>query len=179
MALETQVETAPVPSRGGALRGGLLGLLVLLLAAGLVAAAVLTGYFADERSNDAAVTSSSQQALAAATTEIVTATSYRYTTFAANEKAALADLTPAFATSYRKVLNEAEGLASTYRAVVQSAVEKSAVERYGASSVVVMIFLDQTSTETVRNGAQTSGYRLLVTMQRLRGRWLIAGISAV
>jgi Mce-associated membrane protein len=157
----------------------LLTALVVLLAAAVVATAILTGYFAAQHSDDDAVTTGSQQALAAATTEIVTATSYSYRTFPANEAAALADVTPAFRVDYKKVLAEAQSTVATYKAVVQSSVQRSAVQRYGATNAVIMVFLDQSSTETVRTGALTQGYRLLVTMQKVGSHWLIAAIAPV
>jgi len=70
--------------------------------------------------------------------------------------------------------------AEQVRAVVTAEVAASAVVRApSADRVVVLLFVDQTTTSTRLDGPKVDLNRVRMTMQRVGAEWKVAGIDAL
>jgi Mce-associated membrane protein len=159
----------------GALKAVLAGLLALTLVA--VAVLVLVGYRvrAEDRVETARV-----QALAAAQDNAVTILSYDYRHLDADFAAARKTLTGQFATDYasttRSVVRPG---AEQYHAVVKAEVAAGSVVSATADKVVVLLFVNQTTTSTRLDGPRVDLNRVQLTMVPVDGRWLVSKVTAL
>lgn len=161
------------PERSGTrLLAGLLALTLSALAAfGLVAYRVR----ADHR-----VESARDQAVAAARDHAETILSYDYRHLGADFAAARTTLTGAFARAYKVTTTKmVRPGAEQYHVVVKAEVASQSVVSATADQVVVLLFVNQTTTSTRLDGPRVDLNRVRLTLVKVDGRWLVNKVVAL
>jgi Mce-associated membrane protein len=155
------------------LRAGLVAVVVAALAVGGV---LLVG----QRDHGAAQRSG-QQALAAARSAAVTVLSYDYRHLDADFAAASALTAQPFTAEYQRTTTKAvRPVATTNAAVVKARVSAAGVVRATPDRVVVLAFVDQTTSSNRLQRPQVDQNRVELTMVRgSGGDWLVAGVRAM
>ena len=153
----------------------LLGLLVLVLGLALTAALLTLRARADDR-----VEQAREEARAAAEAAAVTLLSYDHRRLDRDFAAARKLLTGGFADDYAQTTEEVvRPTALEVEAVVTAEVAASSVVRASENRVVVLLFVDQTTTSTRVEGPQVDLNRVRMTLTRTNGRWLVSGVDAL
>jgi Mce-associated membrane protein len=160
------------PSGSQAWLAGLLALAVAVLAAfGLVAYRV---------HSDSRVEAARSQAMAAAQRDAVTILSYDYRHLDADFAAARKVLTGSFASDYRATTSKVvRPGAEQYHAVVKAEVAAGSVVSASADQVVVLLFVNQTTTSTRLDGPRVDLNRVRLTLVPVDGRWLVKNVEAL
>jgi len=126
-----------------------------------------------------AVTDARTQAIAAARSATQGVLSYDYRhldkDFAAGRKL----LTPGFAKDYDETTKAVAPTATQYHAVVTAQVTAAGARNVTPDSAVVLLFVDQTSTNTKHAQPRIDQSRVRVTMVRQDGRWLLSKLEAL
>jgi Mce-associated membrane protein len=123
-----------------------------------------------------ALDSARDDALAAATTSVAKVLSYDYRHLGRDFQRAEAQLTPRFRRQYGKATaNGVEPLAAKYRATSTAVVPEGGAGAVSVSTdrVVVLVFVDQTVTNSQLSAPRLDRSRMNVTMVHQGGRWLI------
>jgi Mce-associated membrane protein len=175
------VADAPVAAAGEARAASrwpvaVAALLAVLLVAGLAAAAVL---FYRVRQADAA-SAARREAVAAARSDAQTILSYDHRTLGADFVKARALLTGKFREDYTRTTNTVVGpSAEQYKVVVKAEVTAASVVRSSAHQVVVLLYVDQTTTSTRLEGPKVDLNRVRMTLVEQDGNWLVSGLDAL
>ena len=155
---------------------------LLVLVAGLVAVAlVLTaGLVALRARSEDRVEQARTAALAAAEAHAVDLLSYDYRhldrDFARAGKALTGSFADDYATTTKKVVRPT---ALEVKAVVTAEVAASSVVRASQNQVVVLLFVNQTTTSTRVEGPKVDLNRVRLTMTRVDGDWLVSKVVAL
>jgi Mce-associated membrane protein len=151
------------------------GLLIVVVLACLGAIGWGQWWLHDQRQADARRTA----VLAAAEhgTTLILSYDYRRLTEGRQETEPL--LTGGALTQYQGVQAPLTQAAPGLHAVVSAAVKEGTVLNASDNSARVLLFVDQTSTSTKLTAPQLDQSRVVVTLLRSHGSWLIASISAV
>jgi Mce-associated membrane protein len=161
------------PQRSGTrLLAGLLALTLSALAAfGLVAYRVAT----DQR-----IETARDQAVAAARDNAEVILSYDYRHLDDNFAAARATLTGSFAHDYQVTTTKmVRPGAEQYHVVVKAEVAAQSVVSATADQVVVLLFVNQTTTSTRLDGPRVDLNRVRLTLVKVDGRWLVNKVVAL
>jgi Mce-associated membrane protein len=153
----------------------LAGLLALTLA-GLVALGVVAYrvHAADQ------VEAARGQAQAVAVDHVVDLLSYDYRHLDKDFTRASAALTGKFKGDYAETTSKVvQPTAKQYQAVVRAEVAASSVVSGGADRVVVLLFVNQTTTSTRLDGPKVDLTRVLLTMDQVDGQWLVSDVRAL
>ncbi|MDX6274607.1 MAG: Mce-associated rane protein [Frankiales bacterium] len=119
-------------------------------------------------------------ALAAAQTAAVDLLSVNYETLEVGQKKAAAHLAPKFRGEYTKFFNDLQSTAVKNKLVLSSSVVASGVTSVkDADHVVVLLFIDQISTNAVRSSPRIDQNRVRLRMVRTGGHWLVEGLDAI
>ena len=119
-------------------------------------------------------------ALAAATTGVATVLSYDYQHLQSDFAKAEALLTPKFRAQYKKTTAAGvEPLAAKYRARSSAVVAAAASVSTSAGSAVVLVFVDQTVTNSQLAAPRLDRSRIDVTLVRSGGQWLIDKLAPI
>jgi len=176
----TDAETPAKPAAEPAARPGWLvplaaGLAVLLVVA--VGAAAVTAF----RVRDAAATERARSAaLAAAGSHAQAILSYDHRTLDADFARAQQVITGSFKDEYAETTSKVvRPTATQYKAVVKAEVTSAAVVRATGERVVVLLFIDQTTTSTRLTKAKRDASRVRMTLVRSGGRWLVSAVDAL
>jgi Mce-associated membrane protein len=166
---------SPLGSWSAGARALLAGLLVIALAAlsafGLVAYRVRAG---------AALETARDQASAAAQHDAVAILSYDYRHLDANFAAARKTLTGSFARDYRATTSSlVRPGAQQYHVVVKAEVAANSVVSATATKVVVLLFVNQTTTSTRLTGPRVDLNRVRLTLVKVDGNWLVNNVVAL
>jgi Mce-associated membrane protein len=144
---------------------------VLVLAAGLLAVRA--------RGEDR-VERARTEALAAAEAHAVDLLSYDYRHLDRDFARAEKDLTGSFAGDYAKTTQTVvRPTAEQVKAVVQADVAASSVVRADPNRVVVLVFVNQTTTSTRLDGPKVDLNRVRLTLDRVGGEWLVSRVVAL
>ena len=155
-----------------------------LLAAVLAAATVwlyLSAPADDLRTADGGqVTSAPYRAaaLSAAAANATTVLSYSYRTLAADEEAAHAVMAPSFVQEYDDVMKVAAPKASSARLTLQATVASTSLVSLTKSTAVALLFVDAVTSAEGSAQQQLNQNRVLVTMSRQDGDWIVSKIRA-
>lgn len=152
--------------------------LVVVVTSALAAISVLAGAVAAvgamRASHAQAVQVARTEALASAAAGVPVALSYNYRHLDRDFAAAEARLTPRFRRQYAAVTaKQVEALATKYHVTSTAEITASAVVSAEADRVVLLVFVNQTSTNSLRSAPRLDRSRIDVTMARTGGRWLI------
>ncbi|HZC41712.1 MAG TPA: hypothetical protein VE343_13625 [Streptosporangiaceae bacterium] len=147
----------------------------------LVAGAAMTAVrLAAEAGRDAAVARARSGALAAATADMRQILSYDYRSIGADLARARADTTGQFRGEFGILAGQLIGPAAReQRTVTRATVPDAAVISATADRVVLLLFIDQTTTSKARQQPQRAASQVRVTMERAGGRWLVAQFQAL
>jgi Mce-associated membrane protein len=170
-----QRDGSPAREQHGSGTRLLAGLLVLTLSAltafGLVAYRVR---------NDQRVETARDQAVAAAHDNAEAILSYDYRHLDANFAAARATLTGGFARDYKVTTTKlVRPGAEQYHVVVKAEVAAQSVVSATADQVVVLLFVNQTTTSTRLDGPRVDLNRVRLTLVKVDGRWLVNKVVAL
>lgn len=149
------------------------------LLAALLVAAVLggTGYLAWEyfslRSQEAART----QAMDAASRFAANLSSYDFNKLQENFSGVTEDATLRFAQQYEQVGSKLTELIKKHQAVSKGEVVASGVQSFEEDRAVVVLFVDQTITNTNSPQPRIDRNRMRMTLVRQDGRWLVDDVA--
>lgn len=157
-------------------RAATVAVLVVLVAGSGVAAGLL-----DTRTSNAAATGQErEEAAAAAKTEIPQILSYNYKTLSADLARASADTTGTFSGQFGVLASQYIGPnAVKQQTVTKATVPVAAAVASSGDQVTVLVFLDQSTTSKSQPKPRTSAGQLRVTMQKVKGRWLVEDFKAL
>lgn len=172
-ARDGQPEGADSP-RSATLRDLAAPLGALVVALLLFTAVALVGFRDhDARERDA------RGATAAATAALEQLLSYDYRTIAAQAEQNSALLTGEFRTEYAATMAATIApLAEEEKTVVQARSYEAGVMGQTPDTVTVQVFVNQAKTSEGDEEPSVDQNRVIATMQRVDGRWLISGLSA-
>jgi Mce-associated membrane protein len=154
----------------------LLGALAVVTA--LAVAAVVLLAVADRRA--AAVSDARTAATQAATAAAELVLGYDHADLDQSFSRALEVTTGEFREEYRRTSEDVvRQVAGDTRAVVRADVVASGVVSATAERVVVLLFVNQTTTSNRLDGPRTDQTRVRMTMVPEHGRWLVAAVDAL
>jgi len=117
---------------------------------------------------------SARAAAAAASTETRATLTYNYKTLAADFATAEKGLTPAFRASYaHTTATSVTPLATKYHAISTASVAATGVSASTATTATVLLFVDQTVQNTQLPQPRLDRSRIVVSMVKVDGRWLV------
>ena len=161
----------------------LVGLAVLLAAAVVfdVIIGVRSRTASEERTTStAAVTSALREAPVQAETAAVRALAFDYKTLQDDADEAKTYMTPDYAAQFQKTVDDLLATPANQRkAHVEADVKASGVVNATASTVDVMLFVDQTSQTTLQSEPQTYLNRVVFTMVKSGDQWLVDDVTAL
>jgi Mce-associated membrane protein len=188
-AAQPTVELPPVDTWGGGHRrargtrrpqraGALTAVSLLLVLA--IAAAVLVTLVTVHLSSRRTAANSDTDAISAATAGVATVLSYNYRSLANDFAKAEALLTPSFRKTYLATTAKAvQPLAAKYKAVSSAQVTAAGVVSSGAGHVQVLVFVDQTATNSQLAKPRLDRSRINVDLVHRGGTWLINNLAPV
>jgi len=168
---------AEQPDGGGRTPSGwlLAGLAVLLV---LAVAGMGTLVLLDRRAE--AAQRAGDQAVRAAAPAATRILSYDYRHLDADFAAGRALTTGAFAGQYARTTRDAvTSLAARTKATVVAQVASTAVQRASADEVVVLLFVNQTTTSNRLERPQVDQNRVEMTMVKKDGHWLVSQVRGL
>lgn len=117
---------------------------------------------------------SAKAAAAAALKEVQATLTYNYKTLQADFATAEQGLTARFKPSYEQTTKTSvTPLATKYHATSSASVQPVGVSQAGPTTVKVLLFVDQTVTNTQLSKPRLDRSRISATMVKVNGRWLI------
>ncbi|ODR11249.1 hypothetical protein BHQ15_02870 [Mycolicibacillus koreensis] len=150
---------------------------VAVLAALVVALGAATGYLGWQYRNDRAVHAAAAAALEAANEYAVALTSIDSDDLDANFQAVLDGATGQFRDIYSASSTKLRKLLVDHRASGHGVVIDSAVKSASTSEVVVLLFVDQTISNTEVPDPRVDRSRIVMTMQPVDGTWKAAEVE--
>jgi Mce-associated membrane protein len=181
----SEPETAAAPpddpaaprERPSGRRPGRSDLLVLLAVLVVVALVLTAGTLALKARSDDRAESARTDAVAAAESHAVDLLSYDYRHLDRDFARAHKVLTGQFADDYTKTTRTAvRPTAVQVKAVVKADVAASSVVRAAPNRVVVLLFVNQTTTSTRLDGPKVDLNRVVLTLDRVDGKWLVSKV---
>jgi len=152
----------------------------VVLTAVVAVLAVVVGWLAYGRIHDSAVERARVEARAAAEAEVVAMLEYDFATVDEQAEAAVAGLTPDFATEYMNLMTNVVAPGAKEKSItVQVSVQGSSVVSADADNAVMLLYLNQITTSSDRPEAASSGSRVRVEMQKDGDRWLVDRLTPV
>jgi len=149
--------------------------LVILLVLGAGGVGV-TWWFSHR--NDAAA-GASDAAMSAARDAVPALLSYDYKTYDAGVQNAASYAGGTFAGQYTKSMKELRPQAIKLKAVVTAAISTLGVVSASPDQVTVLVFVNQTRTNTNLSSAKVDQDRVVLTMQPIDGHWKVVKVIAV
>jgi Mce-associated membrane protein len=122
--------------------------------------------------------SAAQDGLNAATSAAQDFSSYDYRTLESNFKTSANTATGAFRQQYLGMMSQVRAAAEQQQVVVVGTVLKAGVEQVSARQVIALVFLNQ-ETSKLNQPRSSDQYRLRLTVDRVKGRWLVSKVEAV
>jgi Mce-associated membrane protein len=156
--------------------GWVLAVLAGLLVVALVGAGALVVLDRRAQAVDDARGAATRAASSAATKVL----SYDYRHLAADFAAGTAQTTGAFRDQYARTTSQAvQQVATQTKATVVAQVASTGVVRASGDEVVVVLFVNQTTTSNRLERPQLDQNRVEMTMTRVGGRWLISQVRGL
>jgi Mce-associated membrane protein len=145
-----------------------------------VALVATAGLLAQRSRHLGAADTARDRALAAARAEAAAFLSYDYRHLDRDFAAAKAGLTGRFAGEYAATSDQVVRPAATqYQAVVKADVVALSVVDASPDQVVVLAFVDQTTTSTRLAGPRVDANRVRMTLVPVHGRWKVSAVDAL
>jgi Mce-associated membrane protein len=154
---------------------------VLLVAGVVTLALVLTAGLVALRARSAARTETARTAAqTAAESDVVDVLSYDYRHLDRDFARARSHLTGKFVADYTTTTQHTvRPLAPQVHAVVKATVASSSVVRASENQVVVLLFVNQTTTSTRLDAPRTDLNRVRLTMTHVGGAWKVSKVAAL
>jgi Mce-associated membrane protein len=163
------------PPRGPA---AVVAVVTLAVAVAVVLAVVVTGL--SNRSGGQASSATTATVEKAATTGTQAALSYNYQHLASDFAAAEKFMTPSFTANFKRTTGTSvQPLAAKYHAASTATVVGAGVGSLSSSHATVLVFVDQTVTNTQLSGPRLDRSRVEVSLVNSGGRWLIDNLSPI
>lgn len=178
-------DAEPVDPAGDGARSGSSRRRVLRLAvagttvAALVAATVVAVLYGLADAHHRAVTSAERAATVAARQDAVYVSSYDYRSLDQAFARVTANATGSFRDDFAKTSKALEPTITKAKATATGTVQDIAVQSGSTSSVVLLAFVDQKLTTSAGSTPQTVTNRLVITMSKQHGRWLMSNVVTV
>lgn len=155
-------------------------LLVLVALALVVALAVTAGLLVLRARGEDRVEQARSAARAAGERHAVTLLSYDHRHLDRDFSRAEAVITGSFAQDYAQTTEKVvRPTAEQVKAVVTAEVVSSSVVRASENRVVLLLFVDQTTTSTRLEGPKVDLNRVRMTLTRTGGQWLVSAVDAL
>lgn len=158
------------------------GLLVLcvLLGGGAIALYFTAGPDSLRTASNGQVTSETYRnaAMSAAAADAATVLSYSYKTLAADEKAAHGVITPAFSREYDGVMKDAAPKATSAKLTLKATVMSTSLISLKKDRAVVLLFINAVTTADGSVKQQLNQNRVVMTMTRKDGDWVVSKMDA-
>jgi Mce-associated membrane protein len=168
----------PAPARGRPRRRS--EVLVLVALAVVVGLAVTAGLLVLRARGEERVEAARTAAQAAGEQHAVTLLSYDHRHLDRDFDRARDVLTGSFADDYAETTEKVvRPTAEQVKAVVTAEVVSSSVVRASADRVVLLLFVDQTTTSTRLDGPKVDLNRVRMTLTRAGGQWLVSAVDAL
>ena len=146
----------------------------------LVAAVAAAGVLAYRVQQDEAAETARGDASAAARSHAGKILSYDHRTLDADFEAAEQTLTGSFKEQYTSTTDTVvRPSAEQYKVVVEAEVVAASVVRASADRVVVLLYVDQTTTSTRLEGPKVDLNRVRMTLVDVDGNWLVSELDAL
>lgn len=174
-------EPAATPAAGGSSRpSALRGLAPAVVLALLTVLVVLTGYLGWQLYRDNQIATARQQGTLAARDAARLLFSYDYNRLDQDFAAGLAVTTGPFRDQYQKTTSTVvKPVAQQYQAVVKAEVREAGVVQASPDRVVVVVFVNQTTTSTRVTGPRVDQSRVRMTLKNQGGKWLVEQVDAL
>jgi Mce-associated membrane protein len=161
-------------------RGPLTVILVATLAVFATLTAALSAFAAQRDSHQHVLDQARRDAVAAATGGAAVVLSYDYRHLQRDFARAEAVITPRFRTKYDATTAKAvEPLAVKYKVVTTAQVAAAGSVTNSADRATVLVFVDQTSTNSQLSAPRLDRSRITVVLLRTGGRWLIDDLKPI
>ncbi len=148
---------------------------VLLLVAALLASWV--GLAMSRGGSEDSADSQSSAALAAARKSAISMTTYDYRQLDRDYSWVNDGATPSFAKQYRDANKPLRTIVEKLKATAVGTISESAVETTGDTKVEVLIFLDQKITNKSNKQTRTEKSRVVMSMVKRDGKWLVNDVQ--
>ncbi|HZB31203.1 MAG TPA: hypothetical protein VE465_13650 [Streptosporangiaceae bacterium] len=157
--------------------------ILVLLALVALALAIAVVSLRNRGNELSAADSGAQKAMFAAATAAQDLSSYDYRTLESDIKTAAAQTTGQLRADYEKQAQAIIATARQQQVVVNAQTVKSGVVSASAGEVVVLVFLNRTTSKTAGSAAgqerTPDQLRLLMTMKKAGDRWLVAKVDVM
>jgi Mce-associated membrane protein len=157
-------------------RAGIRTIAVIVL---IVALAAVAGYFGWQYFDRVNVAKAQASALTAARTYASDLSTYDYRALDRNFTKVTANSTGDFAQQYKKVSQNLTKLIQQYHATSKGTVVRAGVSEGTPNRVVVVLFVDQTITNTNSPQARVDRNRMQMVLVTSNGRWLISDVALI
>lgn len=164
----------------GTARPRLVLLLAALLAIACVALATISVGYVRERS----AASDAREAEALRATALIAAkkfavdfSTYDYTTLDRTFDKVASELTGEFKTQYQATSASLKTTLQKYKGKASATVQAAGVTRASTSSATVVVLLDQSVTSVASPTPRIDRSRMVITLTRSKGRWLMSGLD--
>lgn len=185
---DTEVTEAPEvtetgdtePSRVARLAAGFspLRAAVAIVVLALAASTAYFGYqWHQQGQADQTAAADRSAALAAGKSYAVDLSSYDYRNLNANFKSVTANATGSFAKQYKLVSGNLISMISKYHATSKAQVIGEAVQSINGDQAVILLFVDQSITNTSVKKPQVDSNRMRMTLMRSGGRWRLDNVQ--
>jgi Mce-associated membrane protein len=116
-------------------------------------------------------------ALSAAKTYAVEVASYNYNNLNHDFGIVLGNSTPSYRSSFSQASGALKSTLVKYHAIAKATVVQAGVVSASAGNVVVLVFLDQTITNTMQKSATTDRSQVQMSLNNVGGKWLINNVT--
>ena len=176
---ESSDDTAALRAEATGRRGWPL-VVAAVLGALLLAAVAAAGVLAYRVQQDEAADTARGDASAAARSHAGKILSYDHRTLDADFAAAEKALTGSFKEQYTRTIDTVvRPSAEQYKVVVEAEVVAASVIRASADRVVVLLYVNQTTTSTRLEGPKVDLNRVRMTLAEVDGNWLVSKLDAL
>jgi Mce-associated membrane protein len=158
----------------GFVRKHLVSVGIGVVALALAIALVLTTLGLQSKSS---LESARSSGLASAKTYAVEVASYNYNNLNHDFGVVLGNSTPSFRSSFSQSSNALKSTLIRYHAIAKATVVATGVVSASTSNVVVLVFLDQTITNTMQKNATTDRSQVEISLNNVGGKWLINNVT--
>jgi Mce-associated membrane protein len=155
---------------------------LVLLALVTVALAAAVGFLMQRDGELSGTDVAAQRAMYAAETAAQDLSSYDYRTLESDIKTAANQTTGKLKTDYQRLAQQIVATARQQQAVVNGQTVKSGVVSATPEKVEVLVFLNQSTSKAAAPDAQQrtpNQLRLLMTMEKTAGRWLVSKVDVL
>lgn len=156
-----------------------LGLLVLALVATCIVLGVRVNHRKDEAPNGELTSETARSAAMQAASKLTqNALSYGYTSLAANMKMAEAGMTPNFSKQYQKVMAGVKAQTVNKKLILKASIVATSLISLTANKATALVFVDQVTSRAGTKKQQFDQNRVVVTLTRGGGDWVVSNMDA-